>query len=209
MQQVGLVAEEWADLLEVLAHGGHDAVRGAGFMVGRYARCIEVEAGNLAGHLVDVRSGQFAVGLQGAEQLALRELAHLQGVIEHRAGATQLWRLDAPGDRQYFQVQVAGQALVQAQLFAAEVLACIQCGEVEKAEIDRFLHFIGIGAGEQHPGDVRLDDLESIHRMRIKGRVLQGSYQGLAHGRSFRVWGNSRPPLWPQVGPTQTSRGSC
>ena len=32
------------------------------------------------------------------------------------------------------------------------------------------------------------DDLESVYRMRVEGRVLQGSDQGLAHGRSFRVW---------------------
>ena len=40
-------------------------------------RCREMEVCNLLGHFIDVRCRQFAIGLQGAEQLALRELAHL------------------------------------------------------------------------------------------------------------------------------------
>src|SRR5689334_5212788 len=82
-----------------------------------------------------------------------------------------------------------GQALVQAQLFAAKMLASFETGEIEEAEIHRLLHFISIGTGEYHPGNMGLDDLEPFYGMRVEGRVLQGSDQGLAHRRSFRVWG--------------------
>ncbi|MCY1178566.1 hypothetical protein D9M73_189220 [compost metagenome] len=118
----------------------------------------------------------------------MRELAHLQYIFDGRAFAAQLRSLDAAGDGQHFEVQIVGQALVQAQFFSAKVFASLKAGEVEKTEIDRFLHFIGIGAGEQYPGNMGLDDLESLYWMRVEGRVLQGSDQGLAHRRSFRVW---------------------
>ncbi|MNJ56898.1 hypothetical protein D3C77_524620 [compost metagenome] len=95
-------------------------------------------------------------------------------------------RFGAAADRQHLQVQVWRQALVQAQLFMAEVLPCFQAGEVEKAEVHRLLDLVGERAGEQNPGDMRLDDLEAIHRMRVEGGVLQGGDQGLAHGQSLR-----------------------
>ncbi|MCY1249690.1 hypothetical protein D9M72_632470 [compost metagenome] len=67
LQQVGFIAEERADLLEVLPYRRHDAVRGAGFVLDRHLGGAEVEAGDLLGHLVDVCGGQFAIGLQGAQ----------------------------------------------------------------------------------------------------------------------------------------------
>lgn len=168
-----------------------------------------MEPGNLPGHFVDVCGGQFAIGLQRAEQLALRELAHFQGVFDNRAVTRDLRRFGTAGDRQHFQIQIIGQALVQTQLFAAEVPARFKAGEIEKAEVDRLFQLIGIGTGEQDPGDMGLDDLESVYGMRVEGRVLQGGDQGLAHRRSFRVGENSRASLWPLTGLTQTSGGSC
>jgi hypothetical protein len=35
------------------------------------------------GHFVDVRGSQLAIGLQRAQQLALRELKHFQRVLDH------------------------------------------------------------------------------------------------------------------------------
>ncbi|MNY28219.1 hypothetical protein D3C86_1621800 [compost metagenome] len=189
--QVSLVAEERQDLFKVLAHGGHHAVRGAGFMLGRDLRCVEVEAGDLRRQLVDVCGSQFAVGLQGAEQPGLGELAHFQYVFDGRAVTAQLRRFGAASHRQHFQVKIIGQALVQAQFFATEMLARFQGREVEETKIHRFLHFIGKVASQQYPGDVGLDELEPVYGMRVEGRVLQGGDQGLAHRRSFRVWKNS------------------
>ncbi|MNN55592.1 hypothetical protein D3C81_1704750 [compost metagenome] len=99
LQQIGFVAEERTDLFEVLPYRRHHAVRGAGVVLARDFWCAEVEAGDLLGHFVDMGRGQFAVGLQGAEQPVLRELAHLQYVLDGRAVAAQLRRLDAAGDR--------------------------------------------------------------------------------------------------------------
>lgn len=85
----------------------------------------------------------------------------------------QLRGLGGTSDRQHFEIQILGQTLVQAQFFAAEVFAGIQAGEIEETEVDRFFHFIDVGAGEQHPGNVSLDDLKPIDGVRVQGRVLQ------------------------------------
>ncbi len=146
-------------------------------MFGRDFWRTEVESGDLLGHFVDVLSGQFTVGLQGAEQAGLRELAHLQHILDHRAVAAQLRRFDAAGHRQHVQIQIFGQALIQTQFFSAEVLARFEAGEVEKAEIHRLLHFISKRPGEDHPRDMGFDDLEPVDGVRVEGRVLQGSDQ--------------------------------
>ncbi|MNL57867.1 hypothetical protein D3C87_1814580 [compost metagenome] len=125
---------------------------------------------------------QFAIGLQGAQQLALRELAHFQDIFDGRAIAANRRGFGAAGNRQYLKVKAVGQALVQAQFFLAKVFARRQFAEVEEAEVDRLLDLVRIGAGEQHPGDMRLDYLESVYGMWVEGRVLQGGNQGLAHG---------------------------
>ncbi|MDN5596826.1 MAG: hypothetical protein L0G75_08235, partial [Pseudomonas sp.] len=44
-----------------------------------------------------------------------------------------------------------------------------------------------------------------VNRMRVQGRVLQGSDQGLAHGRSFKVGGKSWGALWLLMPVVQTA----
>ena len=167
LQQVSFVGQERADLLEVLTHRLHDGFRGALVMFQRDMRGVCVEMGNLLGHFVDVRSGQFAIGLQRAQQLALRELAHFQHVLDSRAFAAELRRVGAAGDRQYVQVQAFGQALVEAQLFIAEEFAATEFGEIKKAEVNRFFDLVGVRAGEDHPGNVGLDNLKPVDFMRV------------------------------------------
>ena len=76
-------------------------------------RRLAMEAGDLLGHFVDMRSRQFAIGLQGAQQLALWELAHFQNVFQRRAFAAQNRRFSGAGNRQYLKVQAFCQPLVQ------------------------------------------------------------------------------------------------
>ena len=117
------------------------------------------------------------------------ELAHLQGVFDHWRSVVdaELRLLFAAAYGQYLQVEALRQALVEAQLFIAEEFAATEFGEIKKAEVNRFFDLVGVRAGEDHPGNVGLDKLEPLYRMRIEGRVLQGGDQGLAHRRSFRV----------------------
>src|SRR5690606_8023202 len=113
------------------------------------------------------------------------ELAHLQQILDGGALAGKPGFGLAAGDRYDIKIQVVGKPLVESQLLLAEVLACIQRGEIEEAEVHRLLDLVGEGAGQDDPGDVRLDDLEGLYRMRVEGGVLQRGNQGLAHGLSF------------------------
>lgn len=118
----------------------------------------------------------------------MRELAHFQCIFDGRAAAAELWRIGAATDRQYFQIKALSQALVETQLFLAEVLAGAQLGEVEKAEVHRFLDLVGKGAGKHHPGNIGFDNLKLLHGMGVEGRVLQCGDQSLAHGRSLALY---------------------
>ncbi len=97
--QVGLVAEEGADLLEVLLDRRHHAFRRAVGLLGGHLGGLQMEFGDLPGQLVDVAGVQFTIGLQGAEHLALGELAHLQGVLDCHALTAELRSFGAAGDR--------------------------------------------------------------------------------------------------------------
>ena len=62
------------------------------------------------------------------------------------------------------------------------MLAGSEIGEVQKPEVNRFFHLVGIGAREDDPGNVRLDYLKSIDFVWVEIRVFQGGNQVLAHG---------------------------
>ncbi len=183
--QVGLVLEQRANLLEILPHRRHAGLGGAQRVLQRHLRSVLVEVRDLLGQFVNMLVGQFAAALDCRQQVVLRELAHLQQVFDCLAVAADPRRLFAAGDRQDLQVEIVGEALIQAQLFVAIEAALVQAGEIEKAEIHRLLDLVGVGTGQQDPGDVRLDDLEALHRVGVEGRVLQGGDQGLAHGISL------------------------
>ena len=193
--QIGRLGEQRADLVEVLLHRRHHRFGGAQGMLDRHARRLQVEARDQVGQGVDVLAAQFATGLQFRQQLALRELAHLQGVLDDRGVVTEAWGLFAAADGQDLAVQRGRQALVEAQLFVAEVLAAGQVGEIEKAEVDRFLDLVGVGAGEQNPGNVGFDDLKTLHGVGVEGRILQGGDQSLAHG-AVLTSRQEKSPLW-------------
>ena len=83
----------------------------------------------------------------------------------------------APG-----QTRLVPATLAQRFLRHSDVFKEGAAGEVKKAEVDRFLQFIGIRPGKDDPGDMRLDNLKSFDFMGIEVRVLQGGNQVLAHG---------------------------
>ncbi len=154
-------------------------------MLGCHLGRCQVEAGDLGGQGIDVRLGQFAALLHFAEQLALGEFAHAQGVFDHRTAAIQLGSAFAAGDGHHVPVEIAGQALIEAQLLTAEVTAGLQVGEVEETEVHRLLDLVGDLAGQHDPGNMGFDHPERRGGMGIERRVLQGGNQELAHGRSL------------------------
>ncbi|MNE48881.1 hypothetical protein D3C80_1433710 [compost metagenome] len=173
---------------------------------------LGVQVGNFPGQRVDVSGHQLASGQHVGQQAALWKLAHLQYVVEDRSVAAELRSLEAAGHRQDLQVDIRGGALVEAQFLVAEVLAGLAAAEVEKAEVHRLLQLVGVLAGEQDPGDMRLDDFEALHRVGVQGGVLQGFDQGLGHRRSFSSgtclrphYGDCVPPCKPSGVPSALS----
>ena len=138
LQQVGFVRKERTNLLEVLAYRFHDGFRGSLVVLLRDLRRMGMEVGDLLSHFIDMGSVQFAISLQRAQQLALRELTHFQHVFDSRAFAAQHGSIGSAGDGQH-EIQAFGQTLVKTQFFITEVLATTELGEIKEAEVDRFL----------------------------------------------------------------------
>ncbi len=83
-----------------------------------------------SGQLVDLRVAQLAPRLHRAEQVALRELLHADGVLDGRDVGVQHRGLGAAADGDHIEVEVLGQALVEAHFLFAEMLAGLERGEV-------------------------------------------------------------------------------
>ncbi|MFZ4537137.1 hypothetical protein [Propionivibrio sp.] len=81
-------------------------------------------------------------------------------------------------DRHDSKIQFGRQAAVETQLFFTVKAALFKTAEIKKAEIDRFLDLVGKATGEQHIGNVRLQQRHLFYRMRIACRILQGMHQG-------------------------------
>jgi hypothetical protein len=147
-------------LLEVLAGvGRHHAEAGEGGGV-RPALGLGVERGEALG-----QGGQGArveqAALQPAQQRRLvRQAGHLDRPLDRLTGALEAQASAVADDRDDAEVHARGQPAVDAHLLLAEVSAFVQGGEVEEPEADRFLDLVGVPAGQEDGGDVRLADLD-------------------------------------------------
>jgi hypothetical protein len=97
----------------------------------------------------------------------LIELAHLQCVLERRPFAADPRMGDFSRDRQHREIEIGREPTVEAQLFLAIESPLLQRGEIQKAEIERLLQLVGVRAGQQYIGDVRLQVLDFIDGMRV------------------------------------------
>ena len=110
------------------------------------------------------------------------ELHHPQRVLERRGvGGADAGCSGRSRDRHDVDVQPRRVTPVQAQLFAAEFKTTFGRRIVDETEPQRFLHLVGEGPGQEHPGDVGLDAGHgSGHGMqrRIGSRVLHRGGEG-------------------------------
>ena len=123
---------------------------------GRSGADRAMEAGDLRRERVDVGRPEQAARKQPAGQRVLRKFAHLHRVFQHGAGAAQLGRVDAAGDRHHIEIEVRGEPPVESELLVAEEPPRRKRREVEEAEIDRLLDLVGERAGQEHIRNVRL-----------------------------------------------------
>ena len=78
------------------------------------------------------------------EHLLGRQAAHVDRVFEHRAGASHAQPRRCLPNADDIEVGVGSEPPIQAHLFFAEKAAALQCGKIEKAEIDRFLDLVNV-----------------------------------------------------------------
>ena len=124
-----------------------------------------VPVGYVAPEFLHVFGGQKA-GLElPVEAQVLLEAAHLDGILEHLAVATEADLSVTPRDRYDTYVQVRRPGPVQAYLFLTAMLSFLERAEVEKIEDDGFLDLVNVIAGEKHPGNVCLDEVDGIDRV--------------------------------------------
>ena len=119
-----------------------------------------------------------AVRNHPVEALAFRKAAHLDGPFAAVAGFIQA------------QVQLRGEAPVEAQLFLAKEMPLLLRAIVEKGQGERLLQLPGMLAGEQHPRDVGLDQAHTTRRVGQHAGLAQAGEQffGCVHG--IGLWGH-------------------
>ena len=110
-----------------------------------------VEAGYQPCNRVQLPWLQFTPAQYTVELRVLGKLQHAHRVFNGIALATEHRLFRCTGYRQHIEVGIRRQAPVQAQLFFAVETALVECGEIEKTEINRLLDLVGIVTGQYHP----------------------------------------------------------
>ncbi len=185
-----LAVVEELELGEVVDGFREDLRRRAEGALGARARHAPVEGGHAAREGFDLRGAELTRLRHAVQQGLLREAAHLHRVVEHEARAAEGRRLGRAGHRHHVEVEAGRGAAVQAQLLLAVEAARFQRGEVDEAEAYGLLDLVGEVTGQQHPGDVRLEELDRAHGMRIAARAPQQLDEAAASRpiRPLRAW---------------------
>ena len=98
-----------------------------------------------------------------------------------RPGAVQARRPARALDVDHVQVDVGGEPTVEPQLLVAEMPPARERGEVEKPEAHRLLDLVDPLAGEEHPGDMRLHELDAIDLVRVDAGSEEPGNEGVGH----------------------------
>ncbi len=172
------------EMLEIGRDGGHDLVRQPeGAVRGR-----DIDSGmegcHRIGDGVDLPGGDFRFPVQGGVG---GEGAHFHRPFQGGAVASDAGRVRAPGDWHHVQVDVRCQAAVEADFRFAAGAALVQGGEIQEAQIQGFLQLVGVFPGQDHPGDVGLDEAWGWGLVGIGSGLEQLGDQG-SHLRNATTW---------------------
>jgi hypothetical protein len=116
-----------------------------------------VEAGQQLAQLAHLDRAELARGQAPFPQGVLREALHAHRDVEHRAIATDRRVRVAAVDRDHAEVDAGRQRRVEPQLFLATVAARREVAVIEPVVAQYLLEFVGMVAGQQHPGDMGFD----------------------------------------------------
>jgi hypothetical protein len=152
---------------QVVVGPAPDRVRVAGRRIAcRRRRQPGLEVGQRLGELVDQCRVQLAARGQPVQALRGVEAAHLHRPVDRLrrvgriVGPAEQRRIRRPEHRPQRHIELRRRATVDAQLLGAEVAPRRQRREVQKGQPQRLLELEGVGAGQQHAGDVGLDALD-------------------------------------------------
>jgi len=111
-----------------------------------------------------------------AQQILLRKFSHFHGIINYLAAAVQAWSLDWATNLDHIEIDVWSKTPIEAQLFVAEMAPLIQRRKIEETEINRFLDLVNVVAGQNDPGNMRFDQVQTINRMPEGEGVIECVY---------------------------------
>ena len=135
---------------------------------------IDMKFGNFPRQFFHRAAIELPAGERVAEQRRLRKFFHLDRVFDRRTGTSDQRTLRRASDSDDFQIEFRCEPAVESQLFLAVMPTGRERGEVEEAEIDRFLYFVRIVAGKQHPRNVRFNNSYAADQMRVTPRIGEG-----------------------------------
>ena len=145
--------------------------------------------------------GQSAAARNGIKQRPLLKTAHFQYIFDRRPRVAQSGLSSTAADWHDFKVDLRRGSAVEAQFLLAEMPARLKRRKVEETQRHRFLDFVGELTGEQHPGNMRLDQFNVCHRVRIALRLHHRRDQR-RHSAVWRGWHTKSVP-WRQPAPTR------
>ena len=110
---------------------------------------LRVNARQLTGERSHGRRRDGTLWHQAVECRGMVEAVHAHRVVEDLAVGVD--------DRLDSLVQLGRETAVQSHLAFAEVTPTLERGEIDEAEIDRLLQFVGMRTGQDHGRDVRIE----------------------------------------------------
>ncbi len=154
---------------------------------------VRVKSGHPLGECVDERRVERTAAQEVVEAVFALETAHLHRVVDRRARPAEHGQGGRAGDRNDLEVQLRRRAPVERELALAEMPACVERGEIEKAQVDRLFQLVGGVAREQHARDMRFDQADLGARMHGVERTPQSAQErGMRGVGRVRVGGGSR-----------------
>ncbi len=136
--------------------------------------CGGVPRSDVLPELFHVADGQQAGRKLVIEAQLLVEAPHPDGVLERLAVTADDGLCRTSGYGNHVEVELRRPRPVQAQLLFAKMPAFLQGAEVEEIEHDRLLDLVGVVAGQDHPGDMRLHEFDVAGRVGKRIRAQQG-----------------------------------
>ncbi len=172
-ENLGAITQIGTDLAEILRD--RIAQRDRGSAASRLIVASRRQSGVHPGHILAELSPHRERDALGSirEQRIIGKLAHAHRVFQHLPDSSHARARIRGADGHHIDIELRREAAVDAQLLFTEVAAFGQRGEIEKTEIHRLLDLVGIGTGQNDPGNMSLNEPRSRYRMRVGRRPEQ------------------------------------